>query len=83
MIEDLFWAAYLAKGGGQAAANSWMSQRNLLRHALVGLHGRLPETAGILNCATADQAIGPASQARQEVEHELDKLAGEHSSPQQ
>jgi hypothetical protein len=52
-----------------------MAQRNLLRHALVGLHSRLPEAASLLNCATVDQAIVPASQARNEVERELDKSA--------
>jgi len=83
MIEDLFWAADLARRGGKVAADDWMSRRNLLRHALVGLHSRLPEAASILNSATADQAIGPASQARNEVERELDRLARERSSLEQ
>jgi hypothetical protein len=82
VVEDLFWATYLARPGNQAAARSWMAQRNLLRHALVGLYGRLPQTANILNCATADQAVEPASQARQEIEHELDKLAIQYSTQQ-
>ena len=81
VIEDLFWAAELVRqGGGKPANDQWMSQRNRLRHALVGLHSRLPQAASILNCATGDQAMGPASQARVEIEHELDRLANERSS---
>jgi hypothetical protein len=81
MVEDLFWAADLARRGGQVAAGNWMSQRNVLRHALVGLHSRLPAAAELLNSATPDQAFGPASQARQEVERELDKLTKERPVP--
>jgi hypothetical protein len=81
MVEDLFWAADLARRGGQVAAGNWMSQRNVLRHALVGLHSRLPAAAELLNSATPDQAFGPASQARNEVERELDKLARESPVP--
>lgn len=80
MVEDLFWAADLARRGGQVAAGNWMSQRNVLRHALVGLHTRLPAATDLLNSATPDQAFGPASQARQEVERELDRLARERVS---
>jgi hypothetical protein len=74
MVEDLFWAADLARRGGQVAAASWMSQRNVLRHVLVGLHNRLPAAADLLNSASPDQAFGPASRARQEIERELEKL---------
>ena len=74
MVEDLSSTADLAKRGGQVAAGNLLSQRNVLRHALVGLHSRLPAAADLLNSATPDQAIGAASQARQEVERELDKL---------
>lgn len=81
MIEDLFWAADLARRGGQVAAGNWMSQRNVLRHALVGFHGRLPAAAELLNSATPDQAFGPASQARNEVERALDELARERPVP--
>jgi hypothetical protein len=81
MVEDLFWSADLARRGGQVAAGNWMSQRNVLRHALVGLHSRLPAAAELLNSATPDQASGPASQARNEVERELDKLARESPVP--
>lgn len=81
IVEDLFWAAELAGRGGQVAAGNWMSQRNVLRHALVGLHSRLPAAVDILNSATPDQAFGAASQARQEVEHELDRLARERLPP--
>jgi hypothetical protein len=80
VVEDLFWAAELVRqGGGKAANDQWMSQRNLPRHALVGLHSRLPQEVSILNYATGDQAMGPASQARQEIERELDRLTRERS----
>jgi hypothetical protein len=75
IVEDLFWAADLASRGGQVASGNWMSQRNMLRHALVGLRNRLPVTASLLNSATPDQAFGAASSARQEIEVELDGLA--------
>jgi hypothetical protein len=75
MVEDLFWAADLARQGGQVAAASWTSQRNVLRHVLVGLHNRLPAVADLLNSASPDQAFGPASQARQEIERELFETA--------
>ncbi len=81
MVQDLFWAADLARRGGQVAAGNWMSQRNVLRHALVGFHSRLPAAAELLNSATPNQAFGPASQARNEVERELDKLARERPVP--
>jgi hypothetical protein len=79
LIEDLFWEADLARRGGKVTADTWMSQRNLLGHALVGLHDRLPAAAGLLNCATVGQAFGPASQARQEIQNVLGKLADEQS----
>ena len=70
MTEDLFWAASTARFDPLHVANKqWLERRNLLRHALVGLHDRLPRTIEILNCATADQAYGAASQAREEIEH--------------
>ena len=83
IVEDLFWAADLARRGGQVAAGNWISQRNVLRHVLVGLHSHLPAAADILNSATPDQAFGVASQARQEVKRELDRLTRERLSQEQ
>ena len=83
IVEDLFWAADLARRGGQVAMGGWMSQRNMLSQALVGLRSRLPTTARILNSATPDQAFADASAARQEVERELDQLATERLSSHQ
>lgn len=80
IIEELFWAADLASKGGHMATDNWMSQRNLLRHALIGLHSRLPVAANILNCATAVSAYGFASQGRREIETELNRLATERLS---
>jgi hypothetical protein len=78
IVEDIFWSADLARrGDGRVATNQWMSERNRLRHALVGLHDVLPEAASILNCGAAEQAVGPASMARNEVERELRHLSGE------
>jgi hypothetical protein len=63
---------------GEPEPTGWMSYRNLLRHALVGLHERLPEAASILNCATSGQAFRVASLARGEIERGLSKLNSEH-----
>jgi hypothetical protein len=78
LVEDLFWAADLARRGGKVAADTWMSQRNLLGHALVGLQNCLPESVSLVNCTTVGQAFETASRARQEVQRELDKLADAH-----
>lgn len=75
MVEDLFWAADLVRRGGKVSPDTWVSQRNLLGHALVGLQDRLPGAASLLNCANVGQAFGAAAQARQEIQHELAKLA--------
>jgi hypothetical protein len=82
LVEDLFWAADLARRGGKVAPDTWMSQRNRLGHALVGLHDRLPATTSLLDSTTAGQAFGPATQARNEIERELGKLAAVRASPQ-
>lgn len=80
IVEDLFWATQLAAQGGKVADNQWMAQRNLLRHALVGLHDRLPAAANILNCAMSSQATETSVMARNEVERELGKVAAKRSS---
>jgi len=75
MVEKLFWLADMAIHRIEVPASDWMSERNLLGHALVGLHDALPEAAVLLNCPTAEHAFGPASHARQEITLELAKLA--------
>jgi hypothetical protein len=82
LVEDLFWAADLARRGGKVAPDTWISQRNRLGHALVGLHDRLPAATSLLDSATVGQAFGPATRARNEIERELGTLATERASPQ-
>jgi len=58
----------------QPPHDSWLSGRNLLRHALVGLHRRLPRCAAILAKDEPDQALALMNDALAEVEAELARL---------
>lgn len=56
--------------------------RNRLRHALVGLHDRLPECVAIVNeVKSADQVDLYISKARVEVERKLERLSAVPSRP--
>jgi len=83
LVEDLFWMAETGRQGFIVPADKWMARRNLLGHAIVGLHDQLPETASLLDCANVGQAFGPASRARLEIERVLAALSRDQDSDHQ
>jgi hypothetical protein len=77
IVEDLFWSAGVGALTGGHGPNRWMADRNRLGVALVGLSERLPKCAAILNAATERLALDGATEGRQEVLLELDRLSVE------
>jgi hypothetical protein len=80
IVEELFWRANEDRTF-ETDPKHWMDSRNRLRHAIVGLRDRLPRSTEVLNAATAVDAFGQASQARNEVEIQLKYLYGELTRP--
>lgn len=68
LAEELFWTAATAQQAG------WMSARNRLRPALVGLHGELPKGQEALNASTHETAMGAGRQLADDVEAVLTRL---------
>lgn len=54
----------------------WMPARNALRHRLVGLKAALPSLQLIIDAGTAFQAFDGCVRCRNEVEVELQRIAG-------
>jgi hypothetical protein len=73
LVEGVFFAAEGVPNLRTVNA-FWMEARNRLRHALVGLHDRLPKCVEVLGASSADQALRAASDARGEVEKRLREL---------
>jgi hypothetical protein len=78
LVEDMFWAiqAFQEKGTDLADVpkETWMPQRNGLRHRLVGLKAALPSCQRIVDAGTAYQAFEGCVLSRNEVERELQRI---------
>jgi hypothetical protein len=84
LVEQLFWRALRDPSSGSDAPRrgeilpgppgQWMSDRNYLSVAMVGLADQLPQCAKILDAATPVAALGDARLGREEVLLELRRL---------
>jgi hypothetical protein len=53
---------------------SWLGKQKLLRHALVGLDGELPQCAAIINASTAELALAAMPDASSELESAVQRI---------
>lgn len=78
LVEDMFWAIQTFRQNGTETADvpkeTWMPQRNGLRHRLVGLKTALPSCQRITDAGTAHQAFEGCVLSRNEVEIELQRI---------
>jgi hypothetical protein len=80
LVEELYrlTVGQLERGPG---VQPWMSVRNRIRQAVIGLSSELPECSSIEGASWESWAHGAASRARAEIGTALEKLDREAASP--